>query len=85
MGKSQLPQDFSDSAFHQKIDVDENMPMTKNTDLPLNASGQILIKYIRVNVIHRASNCYLAQTPSALDWGTMTICDQTTEKNHSLC
>ena len=66
MGKSQFPQDFPDGTFYAKSDVKENLPMTKNIDLALNAIAQILIKHIRENVIHRASNCYFAPTSSTL-------------------
>ena len=57
---------FSDDKFHAKNDVKENWSLTKNIDLTLNAIALILIKYIRVNVLYRASNCYLARTSSTL-------------------
>ena len=82
MGKSPSLQNFSDDKFHAKNDVKENWSLTKNIDLTLNATALILIKYIKVNVIHRVSNCYLAQTSSTLYWGTVTICNPSTEKNH---
>ena len=85
MGKSQSLQNFSDDKFHAKNDVKENWSLTKNIDLTLNATALILIKYIKVNVLHTASNCYVAQTSSTLYWGTVTICNPSTEKNHPVC
>ena len=71
--------------IHLLLIIKENWSLTKNIDLTLNATALILIKYIRVNVIHRVSNCYLAQTSSTLYWGTVTICNPSTEKNHPVC
>ena len=76
------PQHFSDGAFHGKSNVDENLPMTKYTDLTSIASAPNLIKSIKVYVIYRASNSYFMQASSTLYLGTVTICYPTTEKNH---
>ena len=59
--------------------MDGNLPIYKHADLTSNASAPYLI---RVNVIHRASNCYLVQTSNIHYFGTVTICYPTTEKNH---
>ena len=62
--------------------MDENLPMTKYTDLTSIASAPNLIKPIEVYVIYRASNSYFMQASSTLYFGTVTICYPTTEKNH---